>query len=139
MRHLRPPPHGFPSPSSAPHIPYWEHWAEEPPSTHVKLQTPCLGHFNSQPKRKHLALEPQSLPVTLPERQVTCLEREKKKSHLATLLLWVFFLCKRHKTSLPSPTFQHRDGPAMPTGGSAELSPHAHRGARSGGGGRGVT
>lgn len=40
---------------------------------------PLLRGLLSQPTREHLPMEPQPLPIALPERQVTCSERKKEK------------------------------------------------------------
>lgn len=79
-------------------------------------------------------MEPQALPTALPERQVTCSEKERKKKkaqHLAALLLFFFFLCSDSKLLSAAPC------PGSCSAHGRHGAPHHTPG--SGGGGRGVT
>lgn len=68
-------------------------------------------------------MEPQALPTALPERQVTCSEKERKKKkaqHLAALLLFFFFSVATQNFSRQ----RRAPAPAVPTGGTGPRTTH---------------
>lgn len=67
-------------------------------------------------------MEPQALPIALPERQVTCSEKERKKKnlqHLAALLLFFFSVATQNFSRQ-----RRAPAPAVPTGGAGPRTAH---------------
>lgn len=116
-------------PPCPPQPPYWEHWFPAAPLPITSNRKPPVWAISiPNPKRKHLDLEPQSLPITLPERrQVTRLEKKKiiKKKYIykkiplshtiIIIILFIFFappLSVSHTKLLsPAPRCNHPPPP----------------------------
>lgn len=136
-----------PCPPQPLHIPFWEHWPRgaTPPR---QTADPLLGRFQFPTQEEASGFGAAVSAHHTSRASSYLLKRTKKKKKIPLSHTIIIFFSPVSDTKLlsPAPCFSPATAPAMPTGGSAELPspqrtspPHAHSGARSGGGGRGVT